>query len=50
MEIRLELFSKVSCLIGLEYRSGKGFTKDNEVTFHEIGIGLFFITLYLTWY
>lgn len=50
MELRLELFSKVSCLLGLDYKSGTGLIKDKEVNFHEVGIGLFFISLYITWY
>ena len=51
MEVRLEFFSTVGCLLGLDYRSGTGINKDQkEVKFHEIGLGFLFGSLYITWY
>lgn len=51
MEVRLEFFSKHSCLLGFDYKTGTGNTaKGKKVFFHELGFGLVFGAFYITWY
>lgn len=52
MEIQLQLFNKYDSLIGFSYKAGTATTKneEEEVFFHEFGIGLIFISLYITVY
>ncbi len=51
MEVTLELVSPHNSLLGFSYKSGIGVKKNkDEVKFHELGIGLLFATLYITFY
>jgi hypothetical protein len=37
-------------ILGLGYNRGSGLLKDEEVTYHELGIGLLFVTIYFVFY
>jgi hypothetical protein len=50
MELNIEFFNPDRMILGFGYNRGSGLLKDEEVTFHEFGIGLLFVTIYFVFY
>lgn len=51
IQIEITFFPKYKTLLGLGYMSGEAKnTKDEDITFHEIGIGLLIINFYFVIY
>lgn len=54
MEIQIELFSPVHCLIGFQYRKGQAVAVkkgvEKEVIFHEFSLGLMLINIHVTFF
>ena len=52
MEVSLEILPKVKTVFGISYQAGKAFheKKQEDVVFHEVGIGIGIAVLYLIFY
>lgn len=50
MEFHMEILHPYNLLFGFSYKAGQASVKDQEVTFHEFGIGLIIVNFYFTFY
>ena len=50
MELHIEIFSKNRSLLGFSYNRGGAEIKNKKVIFHEFGIGVLILNIYITFY
>jgi hypothetical protein len=50
MEVELQIIPKDKTVFGISYQAGEGNYKGKQVVFHEVGIGIGVLVLYLVFY
>jgi hypothetical protein len=50
MDIELQVFPRDKTVFGISYNAGSAFYKDKPTVFHEVGIGIGVLVLYLVFY
>lgn len=49
-EIKIEILSNLRSLLGISYMKGMNTLNNKQIIFHEIGIGLLFFGIFITFY